>query len=294
MAEDQTLNNAPVPRQRRGNLIYVKGTAQLTQGQRLAATFQWDRIIAHNGVMRSSGTGAPSATSGLSSATPQLVAPSAFGDQITGGPLTGVNYTWVMRSNLLFQFIGSWMINKPQNAEPIGTLDLTKVIQTNAAGNIAGSLTTIANEGSFGEIEVSNRSMLYLYPSFSFPVAAWGSHDFKAGLELYPFLRNKQSRTITPVEFYYRPPGTTGASDILIERDTYRTNGSGASVNNYAYEHIYGGYFQDRWKPRAYVSAGRASKSSSSRARMYFARIFVASSASGRPIPCRSRADLRL
>src|SRR5437870_9806855 len=54
VAEDQTLNNAPVPRQRRGNLVYVKGTAQLTQGQRLAATFQWDRIIAHNGVMRSS------------------------------------------------------------------------------------------------------------------------------------------------------------------------------------------------------------------------------------------------
>jgi hypothetical protein len=254
VAEDQTLNNAPVPRQRRGNLVYVKGTAQLTQGQRVAATFQWDRIVAHNGVMRSSGTGAPSATSGLSSATPQLVAPSAFGDQITGGPLTGVNYTWVLRSNLLFQFIGSWMINKPQNAEPIGGLDVTKVIQTNAAGNIAGSLTTIANEGSFGEIEVSNRSMLYLYPSFSFPVSAWGAHDFKAGLELYPFLRNRQSRTITPVEFYFRPPGTSGTADVLIERDTYRTNGSGASVNNYAYEHIYGGYFQDRWKPRANVS----------------------------------------
>jgi hypothetical protein len=254
VAEDQTLNNAPVPRQRRGNLVYIKGTGQLTQGQRLAATFQWDRTVAHNGVMRSSGTGAPSATGGLSSATPQLVAPSAFGDQITGGPLTGVNYTWVMRSNLLFQFIGSWMINKPQNAEPTGGLDVTKVIQTNTAGNIAGSLTTIANEGSFGEVEVSNRSMLYLYPSFSFPVSAWGSHDFKAGLELYPFLRNRQSRTITPVEFYYRPPGTTGASDVLIERDTYRTNGSGASVNNYAYEHIYGGYFQDRWKPRANIS----------------------------------------
>jgi hypothetical protein len=159
VAEDQTLNNAPVPRKRRGNLVYIKGTGQLSQGHRLMATFQWDRIIAHNGVMRSTGTGAPSATSGLSSATPQLVAPSAFGDQITGGPLTGANYTWVMRSNLLFQFITSWMINKPQNAEPIGGLDMTKVIQTNAAGNIAGSLTTIANEGSFGEVEVSNRCL---------------------------------------------------------------------------------------------------------------------------------------
>ena len=31
-------------------------------------------------------------------------------------------------------------------------------------------------------------------------------------------------------------------------------HGSGSAVNNYAYEHIYGGYLQDRWKPRSNVS----------------------------------------
>ena len=252
--EDQTVNNAQVPLQRRGNQLYIKGTAELNASQRMSASFQWDRTNAVNAVLRTTGTGAPSTTAGLSSATPALAAPSAWGSLVTGGPLAGVNYTWVMRSNLLFQFIGSEMVNKPQNASPQGAISASKVIQTNAAGNIAGSLTTIAQEGNFGEVDISNRSMMYLYPSISFPVSKWGAHDFKAGVELYPFLRNRQSRDIAPIEFYYRPPGTSGAADVLIERDTFRTNGSGTTVNNYAYEHIYGGYFQDRWKPRSNVS----------------------------------------
>jgi hypothetical protein len=252
--EDQTMNNAQVPLQRRGNQIYIKGTAELSASQRMSASFQWDRTNAGNAILRMTGVGATSTTMGLASATPALVAPSAWGSLVTGGPLAGVNYTWVMRSNLLLQFIGSYMVNKPQNAAPPGAIDASKVIQTNTAGNITGSLTTIAQEGNFGEVDGSKRSMLYLYPSIGFPVSKWGAHDFKAGVELYPFLRNRQSRDIAPVEFYYRPPGTTGAADVLIERDTFRTNGSGTTVNNYAYEHIYGGYFQDRWKPRPNVS----------------------------------------
>ena len=252
--EDQTVNNAQVALQRRGNQIYVKGTAELGAGQRMSASFQWDRTDAVNAVLRTTGTGAPSTTAGLSSATPALATPSAWGSLVTGGPLAGVNYTWVARSNLLLQFIGSYMVNKPQNSEPQGAIGPSKVIQTNAAGNITGSLTTVAQDGNLGEVDISNRSMLYLYPSLSFPVSKWGTHDFKAGVELYPFLRNRQSRDIAPVEFYYRPPGTTGAADVLIERDTFRTNGSGTAVNNYAYEHIYGGYFQDRWKPRPNIS----------------------------------------
>src|SRR6185295_15085520 len=137
--------------------------------------------------------------------------------------------------NLLFQFIASDMVNKPQNSAPQGAIGTSRVIQTNAAGNIAGSLTTIAQEGDFGEVDTSNRSMLYLYPSLSFPLNKWGQHDFKAGVELYPFLRNKQSREIAPIEFYFRPPGTTGAADVLFERDTFRTNGTGTTVDNYAY-----------------------------------------------------------
>src|SRR5260370_42633320 len=119
------------------------------------------------------------------------------------------------------------MVNKPLNSEPQSSIDASRVIQTNLAGNIAGSLTTIAQEGNFGVIDVSNRSMLYLYPSISFPVSKWGTHDFKTGVELYPFLRNRQSRDIAPIEFYYRPPATSGAADLLIERDTFRTNDRG-------------------------------------------------------------------
>src|SRR5260370_9548715 len=39
-----------------------------------------------------------------------------------------------------------------------------------------------------------------------------------------------------------------------MERAPFRTKGRGTAVNNYAYEHIYGGYFQDRWKPRSNIS----------------------------------------
>lgn len=252
--EDQTLNNAPVPRERRGNQIYTKITTELAPDHRLTASLQYDKTRARNAVIRSSAIGGTSATGGLSSATPQQVSPEAFGDLITGGPLFGVNYTWVVRSNQLFQFIGSWMVNKPQNAESSGGFGVTRVIQTNAAGNIAGSLTTIAQEGSLGVTDTSDRSMLYLYPSYSFAVNGLGSHDFKVGAELYPFLRNKTSRDISPVEFYFRPPNTAGNADILFERDTFRTNGSGAVVTNNAWENIYGAYFQDRWKPKPNVS----------------------------------------
>ena len=131
------------------------------------------------------------------------------------------------------------------------SFDVPRVIQTNAANNIAGSLTTIAQEGSFGVIDTSDRSMLYLYPSFSFAVNRWGSHDFKAGAELYPFLRNKTSREITPLEFYYRPPGTTGAptSCSSATRSGQQRHGHRRSTTRRTSTST-AGYFQDRWKPR--------------------------------------------
>jgi hypothetical protein len=52
--EDQTLNNAPVPRERRGNQVYLKGTTQIHNDHRLQVSFQWDRTTAHNSVIRSS------------------------------------------------------------------------------------------------------------------------------------------------------------------------------------------------------------------------------------------------
>jgi hypothetical protein len=253
--EDQTLNNAPVPRERRGNLAYVKITTQFNASHRMSVQWQYDKTRLKNAVLRSSAVGASSTTGGLSSATLQLAKPESFGDTLVGGPLLGVNYTWVVNSTSLFQFIGSWMINKPQDAEPSGDFGATRVIQTNAAGDITGSLTTIAQEGSFGVNDSSDRSMLYLYPSYSFYVDKWGSHDFKTGFEFYPDLRNKTRRDITPVEFYFRPPGTTGSADRLFERQTFRNLVDGSAlVENEAWEKIYAFYVQDRWKPRPNIS----------------------------------------
>ena len=258
--QDQTVNNAPVPRERRGNLYFVKVTSQLRTNHRLATTFQYDRTIAKSAVIR--GTVEPgrtfaSLTSGISSATMQISSPSAFGTRVTGGPLVGANYNWVMSNTRLFQFVASWMVSKPSNAEPDNGAPLgpTKIIQTNAAGNIAGNLTTIAQEGSFGAIDTADRSMLYLAPSMTFYVNRYGSHEFRGGADLYPFIRNVTGSDVQPVEFYYRPPGTTGNADVLFERRTLRNfEGTGATIQNEAYERHYAFYFQDRWKPTAHIS----------------------------------------
>ena len=82
----------------------------------------------------------------------QIVNPSAFGTLVKGGPLAAFNYNWVMSSNKVFQFVGSVMVNKPNDYVPNGSQALipTKIIQSNPTGNILGNLTTIAQEGGFG------------------------------------------------------------------------------------------------------------------------------------------------
>jgi len=258
---DQTLNNAPVPVKGRGNLWFVKVTAQPSPSHRLFASFQWDRTIQANAVVR--GSGAPgrslgSTTTGLSSATMQQTTPSAFGTLVKGGPLVGLNYNWVMSSSRLFQFVSAWMINKPNNYQPNdgAPLDVTKVIQSNASGNIGSGLTTVAQEGSFGATDTSKRSMVYLAPSITFFAPAWwGSHELRGGADIYPSIRNETGSNVMPVELYFRPPGTSGNSDVLFERDTFRNlDATGSTIHNLAYEHVYAGYFQDRWKPSAHVS----------------------------------------
>jgi carboxypeptidase family protein/TonB-dependent receptor-like protein len=266
---DQTFNNAAVPVQRRGNLWFVKGTMQLASEHRLQVSLQYDRTIQANAIFR--GTVAPNRNLGLltsgttvgtlSSATPQIVAPSALGTLVKGGPLVSTNYNWVVSSTKVFQFVGSFMINKPNDLQPNDGQDLipTKVIQTNPTGNILGSLTTTALEGGFGGTDTSHRSMIYLSPSMTFFVKdKLGSHEFRGGADLYPNIQNKTSSNLAPVEFYFRPPGTTGNADVLFERDTLRGFDGGTNVSNNAFEHHYGVYFQDRWKPssRVAVKAG--------------------------------------
>ena len=149
------------------------------------------------------------------------------------------------------------MFNKPNDYLPNGNTGLvpTKVIQSNPTGNILGSLTTIAQEGGFGAIDTSHRSMIYLSPSMTVVANRLGAHEFRGGADLYPNIENDTSTQASPVEWYFRPPGTTGSQDVLFERDTLRSiDGSSSSVANKAYEHAYGAYFQDRWKPSSKVS----------------------------------------
>jgi len=265
---DQTFNNTVVPVQRRGNLWFVKGTLQMARDHRVQVSLQYDRTIQANAIFR--GTVAPnrnlglltsSTSTGLGSATPQIVASSAFGTLVKGGPLVSMNYNWVVTPTKVFQLVGSLMINKPNDLQPNDGQAIipTKIIQTNAAGNILGSLTTSAIEGGFGGTDTSHRSMVYLSPSMTFFVNdRLGHHEFRGGADLYPNIQNRTSSNLAPVEYYFRPPGTTGNADSLFERDTLRGFDGGTTVANNAYEHHYAGYFQDRWKPatRVAVKAG--------------------------------------
>src|SRR5262245_23611969 len=257
--QDITQNNAPVAAEQRGDLWFFKGTSQLRQNHRLQATFQWDRTTQRNGVIRTSATSQTfgSVSTGLNSATPQITQPAAFGTLLKGGPLAGFNYNWVAGSRMVFQAVGSFMINKPNTYQPNDgdPLAATRIIQSNAAGNIAGSLTTISQEGSFGGVSKSEGAMIYLPPSATFLVEKAGSHEFRAGADLYPSIRNRTSLNAMPVELYFRPPGTNGSADILFQRDVLRNlDGTGGTIANLAYEHYYAGYFQDRWKPSSRVS----------------------------------------
>jgi hypothetical protein len=257
---DQTFNNAPVPVLSRGNLWFAKVTSQVASNHRVQATIQYDKVIQSNAVIRGSvapGRSIGSTGSGLSSATMQIANPSAFGTLVKGGPLASFNYNWVMSSNKVFQFVGSFMFNKPNDYVPNDGQELqpTRVIQSNPAGNILGSLTTVAQEGGFGAIDTSHRSMIYLSPSLTFTTNRFGAHEFRTGADLYPNISNATSTTVAPVEFYFRPPGTTGTEDALFERDTLRSiDGASSTITNKAYEHHYAAYFQDRWNPGPRVS----------------------------------------
>ena len=268
---DQTFNNAVVPVERRGNLWFAKVSTQLHSNHRLQVNLQYDRTIQASSILR--GTAAPNRNLGLltsatttpagalSTATPQIVAPSALGTLIKGGPLVSANYNWVVSSTKVFQLVGSVMVNKPNDLQPNDGQALmpTKIIQSNPTGDILGSLTTVAMEGGLGLVDTSHRSMIYLSPSMTFFVKdKLGSHEFRGGADLYPRIANRTSSNLAPAEFYFRPPGTTGSADVLFERDILRGFDGGTAVANNAYERAYGAYFQDRWKPssRVAVKAG--------------------------------------
>jgi len=258
---DQTFNNAPVPVLNRGNLWFLKLTGQISNNQRLQVSMQYDKVTQTNAVIRGStapARGLGSTTTGISSAiSMQITDPTAFGTLVKGGPLASFNYNWVMSSSRVFQFVGSFMFNKPNDYTPNDGQALipTKIIQTNAAGNILGALTTVSQEGGFGAIDTSHRSMIYLSPSMTFVANRVGFHEFRGGADLYPTIANATSSNVAPVEYYFRPPGTTGAQDVLIRRDTLRSmDGTSNTVSNNAYERAFGMYFQDRWKPSSKVS----------------------------------------
>ena len=186
---------------------------------------QYDKVTQENAVVR--GLVAPGRTIGSTSTgigtngsttngpPMQIVNPSAFGTLVKGGPLASFNYNWVMSSNRVFQFVGSFMFNKPNDYLPNGSTGLipTKVIQSNPTGNILGSLTTIAQEGGFGAIDTSHRSMIYLSPSMTVVANRLGAHEFRGGADLYPNIENDTStrgdagRVVFPSAGHHRQPG---------------------------------------------------------------------------------------
>jgi len=97
--------------------------------------------------------------------------------------------------------------------------------------------------------------MTYLSPSMTVVANRLGAHEFRGGADLYPNISNETTTTAAPVEFYFRPPGTTGSQDVLFERDVLRSlDGTSSTIANKAYEHHYAAYFQDRWKPSPRIS----------------------------------------
>src|SRR5262249_33840367 len=124
---NQTFNNAAVPVQRRGNLWFLKLTTQIRTDHRLQVSYQYGRTVQANAVFR--GTVAPGRNLGvltsatttpagaLSSATPQIVAASALGTLVKGGPLASFNYNWVVSSTKVVQFVGSFMVKKQNDPQ---------------------------------------------------------------------------------------------------------------------------------------------------------------------------------
>ena len=74
-----------------------------------------------------------------------------------------------------------------------GTRPRRRSFRAIPTGNILGSLTTIAQEGGFGAIDTSHRSMTYLSPSMTVVANRLGSHEFRGGADLYPNIENETS-----------------------------------------------------------------------------------------------------
>ena len=163
--------------------------------------------------------------------------------------MASFNYSWVVSSAKVFQLVGSFMINKPNDLQPNDgqALSATKIIQSNPTGKILGSLTTTALEGGFGAIDTSHRSMIYLSPSMTFFVKdKLGQHEFRGGADLYPNIANKTSSMLAPVEVLFPPAGNDPETPTCCSSATFCAGSTAALwVANDAYERHYAAYFQD-------------------------------------------------
>ena len=239
-------------RERRGNQLYVKLTSQVNNAHRLSASMQYDKTRAKNALIRSSAIGASSASGGLSSATPQQVATSGFGDLVTGGPLFGVNYSWVVKSNQLFQFIGSWMVNN-RKRRTVRILRRQQSDPDQPRQHIAQPDNVRAGR-QLRRRRHSDRSCC-ISTVLQLRGERWARTISRRARCIRSAQRNQPRHS--PLEFYFGA-GDTGNADILFERQTFRTNGSGAQVATRPAQHLRG-YFQDRWKPRRNLSIRPAS-----------------------------------
>ena len=125
----------------------------------------------------------------------QIVDPSAFGTLVKGGPLASFNYNWVMSSNRVFQFVGSFMFNKPN--------DSAAERQHGTRPDEDHSEQPDGQHPRQPDDDRARRRLRrhrHLAPLDDLPVAvddvgreSLGAHEFRGGADLYPNIANETS-----------------------------------------------------------------------------------------------------
>jgi len=140
---------AGAPRDTRQHVLR-KVSAQLSDNHRFAATLQYDPTTQANDLVRSVHELRRRAA----------CSPEAFGDPGAG---RAVRRRQLHLGRQLDAAVSSFVANymsKSSDTEPSNGMGVTRIIQSNPAGNIAGSLSTIGQEGSYGVKETSTRKLL--------------------------------------------------------------------------------------------------------------------------------------
>lgn len=219
-------------RERRGNLIYMKGTAQVSAKHNVSVSFGWDRIKFANAA---------------TDADPRYSVPEAMGDQLSGGPLVSARWLFSVSNNFLIQATGGFN-RKPSERHGQGDGPRRRYYDI-----YRGNLQRL--EGNTEADYVSRRDALYFHANATYLPnrSLAGRHEFKFGGEARPhqditraFIYNADSNG-----FYSFAYGLDYATYGLTKPYLYEASqcfphcGPFNSVTVKAYSL----YVQDRWHP---------------------------------------------